>query len=74
LAIQKRNEELIKSYDPHMLYCFADYVDKMYCSPFVKLGLSWKYEDCSTSFSPKENVQQLEKELIFETLLKCNNN
>ncbi len=28
LAITKRNEEMIRIYDPHMLYCFADTVDK----------------------------------------------
>ncbi len=32
LAITKRNEEMIRIYDPHMLYCFADYVDK---DPFL---------------------------------------
>jgi len=28
LAITKRNEEMIRIYDPHMLYCFADEMDK----------------------------------------------
>jgi len=28
LAISKRNETLIKNYDPHLLYCFANEIEK----------------------------------------------